>query len=64
MKEGEEISSLTGSLEAIIMTLVIDGYERRDIAIVDIHGAYLHAKMPNGKNDCFEVKECSCRYHV
>ena len=64
MKEEEDISLLTASLEAIITTLIIDAYERRDIAIADVHGAYLHAKMPNGKKGCFEVKGCFCRYHA
>ena len=63
MKEGEDISSPTASLKAIITTLVIDAYECRDIVIVDVHGAYLHAKMSN-KKGCSEVKGCFCRHHM
>jgi len=29
--------------------LVIDTFEQRDIAMFDVPGAYLHAKMPDGK---------------
>lgn len=30
-------------------TLVIDVYKQRDVVVVDIPGAYLHAEMPKGK---------------
>ena len=49
LKHGENISSPTVSLEAIIGTLLIDANEDRDVAIFDIPGAYLHAEMPEGK---------------
>ena len=31
---------------SILTTLVIDAYEGRDFAILDVSGAYLHADMP------------------
>ena len=46
LSEDESVSSPTMSTEAMIGTLVIDVFEERDIAIFDIPGAYLHAKMP------------------
>ena len=50
IKEGDDFSSPTASLEAILSTMIIDSYEERDVAIADIPGAYLHAEMPPGKN--------------
>ena len=50
LKEGESIASPTVCLEAILMTLGIDIYEERDVAIFDVPGAYLHALMPEDKN--------------
>ena len=49
LKHGENISSPTVSLEAIIGTLLIDVKEGRDVAIFNIQGAYLQAKMPAEK---------------
>ena len=50
IKEGDDFSSPTASLEAIISTMIIDSHEQRDVAIADIPGAYLHAEMPPHKN--------------
>ena len=50
LKQDESIASPTVCLEAILMTLGIDIYEERDVAIFDVPGAYLHAKMPEHKN--------------
>ena len=49
LKDGENISSPTASLEGILATLVIDAVEERDVAVVDVPGAYLHAEWPTGK---------------
>ncbi len=49
MKEGDIISFPTMSLESIIATLIIDAYEERCVSKADVPGAYLHAKMPEGK---------------
>ena len=46
VKAGEITYSPTVSLVSILTTLSIDTYEGRDVAIVDIPGAYLHADMP------------------
>jgi hypothetical protein len=44
-----ESSSPTTSLARLIMTCVIDAYEKRDVATVDIPGAFLQTKMPSDK---------------
>ena len=49
MKEGDNFSSPTVSLESIMTTLVIDTYEGMSVSIVHVPGAYLHAKMPEEK---------------
>ena len=33
------------SLESVLITAVVDAYEHRDVAIVDIPGSYLSADM-------------------
>ena len=40
-----ETTSPTVSNDAMMMTLIIDAMEARDVAIADIKGAYLHAEM-------------------
>ena len=49
LKEDENVSSPTASLEAINTTWVIDAYEGRDVVTSDVPGAYLHANMPEDK---------------
>jgi hypothetical protein len=44
-----ECSSPTTSLAGLIMTCLIDAYKRRDVATLDIPGAFLQTRMPNGK---------------
>ena len=41
----EQTASPTVSLDAFFLTSIIDALERRDVAITDIKGAYLNAKM-------------------
>ena len=43
------MASPTVSLKGLFVTLVIDAFERRDVATFDINGAYLHVKMPDDK---------------
>ena len=38
------------------MTLVIDAWEDRDIAVADIPGAYLHAEFPTDKRVILKMK--------
>jgi hypothetical protein len=40
-----DTSSPTISLDALLMTLIIDAKERRDVATADVVGAYLNADM-------------------
>ena len=44
-----ECSSPTASLAGLIMTCVIDAYEKRDVATLDIPGAFLQTRMPDGE---------------
>jgi hypothetical protein len=41
----DEMSSPTVSTDALMLSLLIDATERRDVATADVAGAYLHAKM-------------------
>ena len=49
LQEDETVASPTVSIEALITTLIISGYEGRDVASFDVPGAYLHATMPEDK---------------
>jgi len=39
----DETTSPTVSTDALLMSLIIDGFEKRDVATADVEGAYLHA---------------------
>ena len=41
----DEVSSPTIQLESLILSRIIDAHKRRDVAIADVVGAYLKAKM-------------------
>ena len=41
----EDASSPTVAIEAVMLSCVIDAYERRDVGIVDIPGAFMQAAM-------------------
>jgi hypothetical protein len=41
----DETSSPTVSMDALMLSLLIDAHERRDVAVADVTGAYLHAHM-------------------
>jgi hypothetical protein len=41
----DETSSATVATDALILSILIDAKERRDIATADVSGAYLHANM-------------------
>ena len=45
--EKSETSSPTASADAIMLTLIVDALERRDVATADVAGAYLNANMDN-----------------
>ena len=38
------------ALTAIMLTCMIDAFEKRDVATVDIPGAFLQTKMPKEEN--------------
>ena len=52
----DSVASPTASLEAIISTLLIDVFEEHDVAICNIPGAYLHAKMPEEHQVILKIK--------
>jgi hypothetical protein len=41
----DETSSPTVSTDALMMSILIDAWERRDVATADVAGAYLHAEL-------------------
>jgi hypothetical protein len=41
----EETTSPTVGNDALMLSALIDGHERRDVATADVTGAYLHADM-------------------
>jgi hypothetical protein len=43
----EETASPTIATDALMITLMVDAAERRDVATADVVGAYLHALMPD-----------------
>ena len=45
LRGDEDFSSPTALLESITLTLVIEALEGRDVAVVDVPGAYLHAEL-------------------
>lgn len=46
-------SSPTASLAGLILTCIIDEYENRDVAPVDLPGAFLQTKMPENEDDVY-----------
>ena len=54
--EVESVESLTVSLEALFITLIIDTYKERYVTTFDATGAYLHAKMPEGKKFLLKLR--------
>lgn len=53
----ETLASPTASLEGFITTLLIDAYEERDVAIFDVHGAYLHAEFLKDKTVLMRLRD-------
>jgi hypothetical protein len=41
----EQTSSATVSTDALMVSIMIDAFEKRDVATADVEGAYLHADM-------------------
>ena len=56
MSEGESIASLTLLLKALVTTFIIDSYEERDVAAVDVPVAYLHAEITEGKTILLKLR--------
>ena len=46
----EDKASPTVSLEAILLTSVIEAKEHRDVATLDIPNAFLHSELPESEN--------------
>jgi hypothetical protein len=45
----------TASLAGLILTCIIDAYKNRDVATVDLPGAFLQTKMPDDEDDMYAV---------
>ena len=56
LKEDDNISSPTLQLESLFISIMIDVLEGRDLAIVDIPGAFSHAEMPEDKMDLMKFR--------
>ena len=41
----EEMTSPTVSTDVLLLSLLVDAHEKRDVATADVAGAYLHAKL-------------------
>ena len=50
-----DTSSPTASLVEIMLTCMINAFEKRDIATVDISGAFLQTKMSKGEDDVYVI---------
>ncbi len=46
----EESSSPTVSTEAVLLTLIVDAREGRDVAVVDIPNAFIQTKVEDAKD--------------
>ena len=52
LKQEESVASHTASLESLLVSLLIDAYEGRDVGTYDVPGAYLQARMaPKDDNE-------------
>ena len=58
MSKGEVISSPTVLFEALFTTLIIYAYEKIDVATFDMHGSYLHIKIPEGNKIILKLRGC------
>ena len=56
LKEGEIISLTTVSLEDLFYTLVVDAYERHDVATFYVPGEYLHSDMRKDKSILMNIR--------
>ena len=52
LRQDESVASPTAALESLIVTLLIDTYEGRDVGTYDVPGAFLQAKLgPRPNNE-------------
>ena len=57
LKQDESVASPAASLESLIITLLVDAYEGRDVAVYDVPGAYLQASLsPKGSKERILMK--------
>jgi hypothetical protein len=57
LKEDESVYSPTCSTESLLSTAVIDAFEKRDVAIFDVPGAFLQTEMPKDKNVIMIIRD-------
>ena len=51
MKQDKSLSSPTANFESLVTTLLTNAYEQRDVAICNIPGAFLQAKLKMDNNE-------------
>ena len=51
LKQDESVASPTAALESLIVTLLIDAYEGRDVRTYDVPGAFLQASLEPKPNN-------------
>ena len=57
LKQDESVASPRASLESLIVSLLIDIYEGRDVGTYDVQRAYLYAKLlPRANNERILMK--------
>ena len=65
LKENESAALPTVSLESLIVTMMVDAYEKRDVVTFDIPGTYLHADLSSKSDEkTFKIDKRFCRYYV
>ncbi len=50
----EELSSPTVSTKAVLLTLIFDAHEGRDVAVIDILNAFIQTQVHDAK-DCVKI---------
>ena len=55
MEKDKSVSPTVG-LDSVFTTAIIESVEGRDVAVVDLHGAYLSANMNNDKEVCMVLR--------
>ena len=57
-KEKQDVASPTVSLDSIFITSAIEAHENRDVVVINLPGAFLHAKLEDEDEVIMVMKEC------